>query len=286
MGYLNMFQTGLLGGKKILVTGGGTGLGAAMGQRFVELGAELVICGRRQAVLEETAGRIRETTGGVVTTVQCDIRDPERVEAMMDEIWRSGPLTVLVNNAAGTFLAKTENLSHRAVDAIVSTTLNGAVYCTISAGRRWISARAKGAVLSILSPSTITGKAFTVPSAIAKSGLLAMTRSLAVEWGPKGIRLVAIAPGLFPTPGAAERLLPSERNKAGGPEARIPLGRVGEHAELANLASYLVSDQAGYITGEMVVIDGGSHLRTSGVEDLLLWTDKQWEEVRGKRKSR
>ena len=202
----------------------------------------------------------------------------------MDEIWRGGPLAVLVNNAAGTFIAKTEHLSHRAVDAVLSTTLNGAVYCTISAGRRWISAHAKGVVLSILSPSTITGKAFTVPSAIAKSGVLAMTRSLAVEWGPKGIRLVGIAPGLFPTPAVRERLLPSERDKGGGPEARVPLARLGDHAELANLASYLVSDQAGYITGEMVVIDGGSHLRTSGVEDLLLWTDDQWEELGRKRK--
>lgn len=279
-----MYQAGLLAGKKILVTGGGTGLGAAMGQRFSELGAELVICGRRMKVLEDTAGRISERTGGKVSAIQCDVRDAERVEAMMDEIWRNGPLAVLVNNAAGTFLARTESLSHRAVDAVLSTTLNGAVYCTISAGRRWISARAKGAVLSILSPSTITGKAFTVPSAIAKSGLLAMTRSLAVEWGPKDIRLVAIAPGLFPTPGASERLLPSERDKPGGPAQRIPLGRIGEHAELANLASYLVSDQAAYITGEMIVIDGGAHLRTSGAEDLLSWTDGQWDELRRKRK--
>ncbi len=279
-----MFEAGLLAGKKILVTGGGTGLGAAMGERFSELGAELVICGRRREILDETARRMGERTGGKVTAIQCDVRDPERVEAMMDEIWRSGPLAVLVNNAAGTFLARTESLSHRAVDAVLSTTLNGALYCTIGAGRRWIAARAKGAVLSILSPSTITGKAFTVPSAIAKSGLLAMTRSLAVEWGAKGIRLVAIAPGLFPTPGAWERLIPGERDKAGGPAERIPLGRVGEHPELANLAAYLVSDQAAYITGEMIVIDGGSHLRTSGAEDLLSWSDQQWEELRRKRK--
>lgn len=255
-----------------------------MGERFVELGAELVICGRRLAVLEETARRIGERTGGKVTPIQCDVRDAGRVEAMMDEIWRSGPLAVLVNNAAGTFLAKTENLSHRAVDAVLSTTLHGAVYCTISAGRRWMAAGAKGAVLSILSPTTITGRAYTVPSAIAKTGLLAMTRSLAVEWGSKGIRLVAIAPGLFPTPGASARLLPGERDGVGGPAQRIPLGRVGEHAELANLASYLVSDQAAYITGEMIVIDGGAHLRTSGAEDLLSWTDEQWEELRRKRK--
>jgi NAD(P)-dependent dehydrogenase (short-subunit alcohol dehydrogenase family) len=278
-----MFQAGLLAGKKILVTGGGTGLGAAMGRRFSELGAELVICGRRLEILEETARRIGQGTGGKVTPIRCDVRDARSVDTMMDEIWRSGPLAVLVNNAAGTFLARTENLSHRAVDAVISTTLNGAVYCTLSAGRRWIAAGVEGVVLSILSPTAVTGRAFTVPSAIAKSGLLAMTRSLAVEWGPRRIRLVGIAPGLFPTPGASERLLPGERDGAAGPAQRIPLGRVGKHAELANLASYLVSDQAAYITGEMVVIDGGAHLRTSGAEDLLSWTDGQWDELRRKR---
>lgn len=278
-----MFQPDLLSGKRILITGGGTGLGAAMALRFAQLGATPVICGRRTEVLEETAGRIGEQTGTTVRTFRCDIRDPEQIEAMMEGIWREGPLSALVNNAAGNFIAQTEHLSVRAVDAVLSTTLNGAVYCTLSVGRRWISAGDRGVVLSILSSSTITGRAFTVPSAIAKSGLLGMTKSLAVEWGPKGIRLVGIAPGPIPTPGAWQRLHPEDREKSSGSTLRIPLGRLGEHGELANLAAYMVSDFASYMTGEMVVFDGGFHLRTSGAEDLLAWTDEQWAEHRRRR---
>jgi NAD(P)-dependent dehydrogenase (short-subunit alcohol dehydrogenase family) len=275
-----MFAAGLLAGKRILVTGGGTGLGAAMGRRFVELGATLVICGRRSEVLESAATQLREEFAAEVETHPCDIRDAAAVEAMVDAIWRSGPLDVLVNNAAANFIARTEKLSARAADAVINTTLHGALYCTIAAGRRWIDDGRRGAILSILSTSPITGRAFTVPSAIAKSGLLAMTRSLAVEWGPKGIRTVAIAPGRFPTPGASERLHPQGRDAGQG--ARNPLGRVGEHGELADLASYLVSDRAAYINGEMVVIDGGAHLRTSGAEDLLAWTDAAWDALRRK----
>jgi NAD(P)-dependent dehydrogenase (short-subunit alcohol dehydrogenase family) len=275
-----MFQAGLLADRKILITGGGTGLGAAMGRRFLELGAELVICSRRQDVLEATAARFRDELGGKVAAFRCDIRDPAAVEAMMAAIWQDRPLDVLVNNAAANFIAQTEHLSFRAADAILGITLHGALYCTMAAGRRWIEAGHRGAVLSILSTSTITGRAFTVPSAMAKSAILAMTRSLAVEWGPKGVRTVAIAPGPFPTPGAWERLRPEGRESTDGPDARNPLGRVGEHIELANLASYLVSDLAGYINGEMVTIDGGQHLRTSGAEDLLRWTDAQWEKTR------
>jgi NAD(P)-dependent dehydrogenase (short-subunit alcohol dehydrogenase family) len=277
-----MFETGLLANKKILVTGGGTGLGAAMGRRFLELGAELVICGRRLEVLEETAALFRKETGGTITVVRCDIRDPAAVDAMMDTIWQSGPLDVLVNNAAANFIAQTEHLSYRAADAILGITLHGTLYCTMAAGKRWIAAKHRGVVLSILSTSTITGRAFTVPSAMAKSATLAMTKSLAVEWGPKGIRTAAIAPGPFPTPGAWERLRPEARQSGGGVETQNPLGRVGEHGELANLAAYLVSDQAGYINGEMITIDGGQHLRGSGAEDLLRWTDEQWSKLREK----
>jgi NAD(P)-dependent dehydrogenase (short-subunit alcohol dehydrogenase family) len=275
-----VFQADLLAGKRILITGGGTGLGAAMGRRFVELGAELVICGRRLAVLEQTAAAWRRDLGGKVTTLGCDIRDPAMVDAMMAEIWRQGALDVLVNNAAANFIAQTERLSFRAADAILGITLHGALYCTMAAGRRWIDAGHRGVVLGILSTSTLTGRAFTVPSAMAKSAQLAMTRSLAVEWGPKGIRLVAIAPGPFPTPGAWERLRPKERDGSDTIDERNPLGRVGEHGELADLAAYLVSDRAGYINGEMVTIDGGQHLRTSGAEDLLRWTDQQWQALR------
>ena len=273
-----MFEKGLLAGKRVLVTGGGSGLGAAMGRRFVELGAELIICGRRLELLEAAAAQMRSELGGKVSVVGCDVRDGAAVDAMMDAIWREAPLDVLVNNAAATFIAQTEHLSFRAADAILAPTLHGAMYCTLGAGKRWIDGAHKGVVLSILSTSTITGRAFTVPSAMAKSAILAMTKSLAVEWGPKGIRTVAIAPGAFPTPGASGQLRPQGRDD--GWSSKNPLGRVGEHSELADLASFLISDRAGYINGEMVVQDGGSHLRSSGAEDLLQWTDAQWEQQR------
>src|SRR5947209_2778823 len=278
-----MFEKGLLAGKRILVTGGGSGLGAAMGRRFVELGAELVICGRRLELLETTAAGIRGDLRGKVSVLRCDIRDGAGVDALLDEVWRDAPLDVLVNNAAATFIAQTEQLSFRAADAILAPTLHGAMYCTLGAGKRWIQGRHNGVVLSILSTSTITGRAFTVPSAMAKSAILAMTKSLAVEWGPKGIRTVAIAPGAFPTAGASGQLRPEGRDENWA--LRNPLGRAGEHRELADLASFLVSDSAGYINGEMVVQDGGAHLRSSGAEDLLQWTDAQWEQQRdGRRK--
>ena len=276
-----MFEKGLLTDKRILITGGGSGLGAAMGRRFVELGAELVICGRRLELLEETAGNLRNELGAKVSAVHCDIRDGAAVESMMDAIWHEAPLDVLVNNAAATFIAQTERLSFRAADAILAPTLHGAMYCTLAAGRRWIETKHSGVVLSILSTSTITGRAFTVPSAMAKSAILAMSRSLAVEWGPKGIRTVAIAPGAFPTPGSSGQLRPEGRDDNWA--TRNPLGRAGEHGELADLASFLISDRAGYINGEMVVQDGGAHLRSSGAEDLLRWSDTQWQQHRAAR---
>src|SRR3954453_6988885 len=277
-----MFEKNLLANKRILVTGGGSGLGAAMARRFAELGAELIVCGRRLELLEHTAAQLRSDLGAKVSAIRCDIRDGAAVDAMMDAIWREAPLDVLVNNAAATFIAQTEHLSFRAADAILAPTLHGAMYCTLGAGKRWIERQHKGVVLSILSTSTITGRAFTVPSAMAKAAVLAMTKSLAVEWGPKGIRTVAIAPGPFPTAGASGQLHPHGRDQ--NPAAKNPLGRVGEHGELANLASFLISDQAGYINGEMVVQDGGSHLRGSGVEDLLQWTEAQWQQQRAARK--
>jgi NAD(P)-dependent dehydrogenase (short-subunit alcohol dehydrogenase family) len=276
-----MFEKNLLRAKRILVTGGGSGLGAAMGRRFLQLGAELVICGRRLELLEATAAEMRRGEGGKVTTIRCDIRDGAAVEAMLDAVWLDGPLDVLVNNAAATFIAQTAHLSFRAADAILAPTLHGTMYCTLAAGRRWIEAGHKGVVLSILSTSTITGRAFTVPSAMAKSAILAMTKSLAVEWGPKGIRTVAIAPGAFPTQGATGQLRPEGRDQ--GWTSWNPLGRTGEHHELADLASFLICDAAGYINGEMVVQDGGAHLRSSGAEDLLQWTEEQWEKQRASR---
>src|ERR1700709_992441 len=231
-----MFEKNLLANKRILITGGGSGLGAAMGRRFAELGAELIICGRRIELLEQTAAQLRGDLGGKVSTLRCDIRDGAAVDAMMDSIWRDAPLDVLVNNAAATFIAQTEHLSFRAADAILAPTLHGAMYCTLAAGRRWIGAARNGVVRSIIATATITGRAFTVPSAMAKSAVLAMTRSLAVEWGPKGIRTVAIAPGAFPTEGASGQLRPEGRDQ--GWSSKNPLGRVGETSELAHLASF------------------------------------------------
>ncbi|MBL8381591.1 MAG: SDR family oxidoreductase [Burkholderiales bacterium] len=279
-----MFREDLLAGKRILVTGGGSGLGAAMAARFAELGAALVLCGRRAEVLESAAAQIREKHGGRVDVHGCDIRDAGAVEAMLDAVWAAGGLDVLVNNAAATFIAQTERLSARAADAILAPTLHGAMYCTLGVGRRWIDAGRPGTVLSILSTSVRTGRAFTVPSAMGKAGLEAMTRSLAVEWGPKGIRLVAIAPGPFPTPGAWNQLMPAARERARDPGALVPLGRVGRAPELTNLAAYLVSDEAAYVSGETVAIDGAAHLRTSGAEDLIAWSEDDWAALRAKRR--
>src|ERR1700742_2364620 len=276
-----MFEKGLLKGKRILVTGGGSGVGAAMGRRCVALGAELIICGRRLELLETTAAQMRGDLDGKVAAIRCDIRDGAAVDAMMDAVFGEAPIDVLVNNAAATFIAQTEQLSFRAADAILGPTLHGTMYCTLAAGKRWIESKHKGVVLSILSTSTITGRAFTVPSAMAKSAVLAMTRSLAVEWGPKGVRTVAIAPGAFPTPGSSGQLRPEGRDDNWA--TRNPLGRAGEHGELADLASFLILDRAGYINGEMVVQDGGAHLRSSGAEDLLQWSDTQWQRHRAAR---
>ncbi|WIW89451.1 SDR family oxidoreductase [Sphingobium sp. V4] len=280
-----IFQNDLLRGKRILISGGGTGIGKSMGRRFASLGADLVICGRRAEVLEETASEIRQEFGIDVTCYVCDIRDAEAVEGMYDRIFEQRPVDVLINNAAANFIAQSHKLSARAADSVLGITLHGSLYMTLAAGRRWIESDHAGVVLSILSTSVITGRAFTTPSAMAKSALLAMTRSLAVEWGPRGIRCVAIGPGRFPTEGAYERLRPAARLEGSGDGSDDnPLGRVGRHEEIANLAAFLASDAGGYINGEMVVIDGGHHLRTSGAEDLLQWTDEQWDEHRTKRK--
>jgi len=281
-----MFQADLLKGKRILITGGGTGLGRSIGRRYLQLGAELIICGRRLEVLEATAKELSAETGGKVTTMPCDVRDADAVEQMMNRIWETAPLDILVNNAAGTFLAQTHKLSARAIDSVLGIVLHGSAYCTVAAGRRWIDTGHPGTVLSILTLGALTGAPFTAPSAMAKAGVLAMTKSLAAEWGPKGIRLVAIAPGPFPTPGAWERLMPEQKTKGEPIEKTIPLRRVGQHEELANLASFLVSDQASYITGECVVIDGGKMLIGGGggvnTASMLDWTDAQWAELRKK----
>lgn len=277
-----MFAPGLFTGKRILITGGGTGLGAAMAERFAELGASLVLCGRREDVVRETAERIAAQYQVTVESMRCDIRDPAQVDAMFDAIWESGALDALVNNAGAIFVSQTEQLSHRAVDAVLATTLHGSIYCTLAAGKRWIANRHPGSVLSILSTAAITGRAFTVPTVISKTGVLAMTKSLAVEWAAKRIRLVAIAPGVIPTAGFLAKVA-AGRERDEQPVSENTLERPGRPDELADLATYLLSPAADYITGEMVVLDGGRHLRNSGVEDLLARTEADWEVHRASR---
>jgi NAD(P)-dependent dehydrogenase (short-subunit alcohol dehydrogenase family) len=229
-----MFRTDLLQGKRILVTGGGSGLGKSIARRYCELGADVVICGRRTELLDATAVELREATGATVTTHGCDIRDSAAVDAMLTKLWAQAPLDVLVNNAAANFIARTDTLSPRAIDTILNIVLHGSFYCTVGAGKRWIEAGRKGTVLSVATTPAFTGSAYTAPSAAAKAGIVAMTRSLAVEWGPQGIRLNAVAPGLFPTPGAWERLYP-EGSQVEDQRLSVPLRRYGEHHELANL---------------------------------------------------
>jgi NAD(P)-dependent dehydrogenase (short-subunit alcohol dehydrogenase family) len=277
-----MFRSDLLAGKKALITGGGTGLGKSIAKRYLELGAEVVICGRRADVLESSAKELRDASGGVVSFVACDVRNSDSVEAMFDEIWRQRPLDILVNNAAANFIARTDRLSPRAVDAVLNIVLHGSFYCTVACGRRWIDASRGGLVLSVATTPSFTGLAFTAPSAAAKAGIVAMTRSLAVEWGPKGIRLNAVAPGLFPTEGAWERLYPPG-SQPEPQENGVPLRRFGQHIELANLFAYLAADESSYITGELVVIDGGRWMQGVGganTRAMQGWNDAQWEAMR------
>ncbi len=278
-----MFISDLLKDKRIFITGGGTGLGKNMARRFMELGAGVVICGRREDVLKETVGELAGETGGGISWKRLDIRDPEAVERTLAEVWDNGPLDALVNNAAGNFLSRTEDLSHRALDAVVNIVLHGSAYMTLECGKRWIAERRPGNVLSIVTTYAWTGSGYVVPSAMGKAGVLAMTRSLAVEWGPKNIRLNAIAPGAFPTEGAWSRLLPRQ-DLAEAFETRNPLGRTGDHDELTNLAAYLLSDQSGFITGEVVTIDGGRWLAGAGQFNFAsMLSDEDWQNLRPKK---
>jgi len=255
--------TDLLSDHHVVVTGGGTGLGRAMARRFAELGAAVTVNGRRPDPLAETVSEIEEA-GGRAEGIPCNVRDPDAVAAFFEEAEeRQGPVTRLVNNAAANFLAPTEDISPNGFDAIVKTNLYGSFYCTQACGRRWLDRGTDGVVLSIATTYAETGSAYVVPSAMSKAGIVAMTRSLAAEWGTEGIRLVAIAPGPFPTKGAWDRLVPDEDVEEAMRE-RIPLGRFGEPDELADVASVLLSGVSGYVNGEVITVDGGEALASGG----------------------
>ncbi|MEZ4588005.1 MAG: SDR family oxidoreductase [Gemmatimonadales bacterium] len=276
-----MFTPDLLRGHRILVTGGGTGLGRDMAARFLDLGADLYLCGRRGGVVEATAQELMERHGGSVKARAVDIRDAAAVDELVQWIWDDGgPLTGLVNNAAGNFISRTEDLSHRGFDAIANIVLHGTFYVTHSVGKRWIAGGHKGSVVSIVVTWIWTGSPFVVPSAMAKAGVHVMTRSLAVEWGRYGIRLNAIAPGTFPTEGMLKRLAPDGGDRMESATAN-PMGRHGEIHELQNLATFLLADGCEWLTGQTIALDGGGHLmNSSSFGELLAWGDEEWRRAR------
>lgn len=275
----SMLKEGTFAGRTIVITGGGTGLGRSMAHYLLTLGANLVIGGRRQAVIEKTAAELASETNGKVLGLACDVRQPEQVEAMLAAAYeRFGSVSGLVNNAAGNFICPTERLSYNAFNTVVDIVLRGSYNCTLAFGKRWIADKTPGAFLNISTTYAWTGSGYVVPSAVAKAGVLVMTRSLASEWGKYGIRLNAIAPGPFPTEGAWSRLMPPELGDSFDPKKKIPLGRYGEHQELANLAAYLLSDYAAYVTGTCVTIDGGEWLRGAGeFNGLEAVSSDQWD---------
>ena len=276
-----MLRDDALRGKTIVVTGGGTGLGRAMTTYFLQLGARVTITSRKRDVLEKTAQELRAQTGGRVLAVACDVRKYEEVEAMLAQtVAEFGGVDVLLNNAAGNFISPTERLSHKAFDVIVDIVLKGSYNCTLAFGKHWIAEKKPGTILNIVTTYASVGSAYVVPSAAAKAGVLALTRSLAVEWAKYGIRSNAIAPGPFPTEGAWSRLFPEPLASQLDPAANVPLQRVGEHQELANLAAYLVSDFAAYMNGEVVTLDGGEWLNGAGEFNKLgLLTPEMWDQI-------
>ncbi|MFY9792798.1 MAG: SDR family oxidoreductase [Candidatus Sulfotelmatobacter sp.] len=280
-----MFQPDLLANKRILITGGGTGLGKAMAHRFLELGATVYICGRREDVLQKTAADLSAATRGEINALPCDVRNLDAVEAMIDSIWKNGPLDILVNNAAGNFIARTEELSPRAFDSVIGIVLLGTLHATLACGRRWLKAKHKGTVLSISATYAPVGSAYVVPSAISKAGVEALTRSLAVEWGNRGIRMNAIAPGPIPTQGAFSRVLPRPDLETLALD-RNPLHRFGTTEELANLAAFLVSDGSGYINGEVIRMDGGEFLQGAGEFSNLgrILTEEDWQSLKPRKR--
>ena len=276
-----MLQPNSLKDKTIIITGGGTGLGRSMGKYFLELGASLVITSRKKDVIEKTADELANETGGKVIAIPCDIRKYEEIENLIQETENKfGSISGVVNNAAGNFISPTERLSHRAFDIIVDIVLKGTYYMTLAAGKNWIAKKQRGTFLNIVTTYAWTGSGYVVPSACGKAGVLALTRSLAVEWAKYNIRSNAIAPGPFPTEGAWSRLLPGELAKKYDPAKRVPLKRVGEHQELANLAAYLMSDFSAFVNGEVVTIDGGEWLRSGGeFSHLETIPDEMWDQL-------
>jgi NAD(P)-dependent dehydrogenase (short-subunit alcohol dehydrogenase family) len=277
-----MFRTDLLHNKRILITGGGTGLGKAMARRFLELGATVYICGRREEVLQKTVAEL--SANGPIRALPCDVRNLDAVESMVDSIWKGGPLDILVNNAAGNFIARSEELSPRAFESVIGIVLMGTLHATMACGRRWLKANHPGTVLSISATYASVGSAYVVPSAVSKAGVEALTRSLAVEWGNRGIRMNAIAPGPIPTQGAFSRVLPRPELEALALD-RNPLHRFGTTEELANLAAFLVSDGSGYINGEVIRMDGGEFLQGAGEFSNLgrALTEEDWKSIKPKK---
>ncbi|MTI30992.1 SDR family oxidoreductase [Cytophagales bacterium RKSG123] len=281
-----MLKEGTLEGKTIIVTGGGTGLGRSMGKYFLELGANLVITSRKLPVLEETAKALESETGGKVLPLACDVRNYEEIENVISTTEEKfGQIHGVLNNAAGNFISPTERLSHRAFNTVVDIVLRGTSNFTLAAGKNWIEKKQKGTFLNIVTTYSWTGSAYVVPSAAAKAGVLAMTRSLAVEWAKYGIRSNAIAPGPFPTEGAWSRLLPDNIANLFDPKNKIPVQRFGEHQELANLAAYLMSDFSAYVNGEVITIDGGEWLQGAGeFNQLDMVTKEMWDMLEMMRK--
>jgi len=280
----SIFRDDVLAGKRILITGGGTGLGKELARAFVSRGAAVYICGRRQAVLDAAVSELTAEAahGGSVQAMICDVRDATQIEAMIDTIWADGPLTGLVNNAAANFIAPSVEISPRGFEAVRSTVMDGALYATLACGRRWIEAGLPGSVVSMLVTWVWTGSPYVLPSTMAKTAVHGMTMSLAVEWGRHGIRVNAVAPGPFPTESAWEKLAPIPKAHVGAASDKdVPLGRYGQMPELCNLLTFLQSDGCDYITGATIPIDGGHHLAApSTFAELGQLTPQDWADAK------
>lgn len=276
-----MFSPTTLENKRILVTGGGTGLGKEISKGFLSCGAEVYICGRRESVLQETCKELDSFNPGKIHYRTCDIRSADSIDEMIDSIFAEGPLTGLINNAAANFIAPTKTLSPRGYEAIRSTVMDGAFLTTLAVGKRWIEAGLTGSIVSNLVTWVFTGSAYVVPSAMSKTAIDSMTKSLAVEWGKYGIRLNAVAPGPFPTEGAWDKLNPTGKSSGATDSASVPMGRYGDMPELQNLMIFLQADGCAYLTGETIAIDGGHHLAApSTFASLTDLSDQDWLDIR------